>query len=369
MTDNSPFSDAVSAEIKATLGRNRFQLNEISEDSLELQNATEDILENGKRLRSRLSYWGWRAANWHSEPTRDFSGEAADKPIVALGAALEIFHTALLVHDDIIDNSDSRRGKPSAHRRFATLHADRQWEGIDKDFGTASAILLGDILLSLADDGFLDCAMNLTGESQSNFRRELRNMRTSVSVGQYLDLLDGNAWRAIPISESLERAKKVAVYKTAKYSVEHPLVLGAILGSAPAETVSALRAFALPLGFAFQLRDDLLGVFGDENQTGKPSGGDLIEGKRTVLLAIARSQADKSTLAVLDDLIGDPDLGEDQIQMLRATLLEIGAVNAVEDLIEKSRQRALAVLAEMGLDGTIESALMTLTNAISRRSV
>ena len=326
------------------------------------------MLESGKRLRSRLAYWGWRAATWQGDPSRDFTEENLDRSIVSLGAALEIFHTALLVHDDIIDNSDSRRGKPSAHRRFADLHTERQWEGVAKDFGTASAILLGDILLSLADDGFLGCANDLTRENQSNFRGELRNMKTSVTVGQYLDLLDGNVWRTIPISESLERAKKVAVYKTAKYSVEHPLVLGAILGSGTAETVSALRAFALPLGFAFQLRDDLLGVFGDESQTGKPSGGDLIEGKRTVLLAIARSQADKSTLAVLDDLIGDPELGEDQIQMLRATLREVGAVDAVENLIEKSRQRALSVLSETGLDETIENALMTLANAISHRS-
>jgi geranylgeranyl diphosphate synthase type I len=194
-------------------------------------------------------------------------------------------------------------------------------------------------------------------------------MRTDVTAGQFLDNHDSSAWRTINEDVAVERAQQVVIYKSAKYSVEAPLVLGSIVGNAPATFISALRLFALPLGFAFQMRDDMLGVFGDEAQTGKPAGDDLREGKRTVLVAMARKRADRSTLSVFDELIGDPTLTNDQVDMLRASLISTGAVDELEELIERSRGQALKALDAMNLDPTVDSELRSMVDAITTRSV
>jgi geranylgeranyl pyrophosphate synthase len=248
-------------------------------------------------------------------------------------------------------------------------HVEGRFQGDADHYGKSSAILLGDLLLSWADDQFLGAALSVDAQSARTFRSELRTMRSDVTAGQFLDNHDSVAWRNIDDANAIERAQRVVIYKSAKYSVEAPLVLGAILGGAPSSLISALRGFALPLGFAFQLRDDLLGVFGDEETTGKPAGDDLREGKRTVLLAIARQNADRGTVTVFDELIGDPRLEPAQIDMLRATLIATGVVQQIEDLIATSRDRSLRSLAEMGVDSSVEHELRSLVDAITVRTV
>jgi geranylgeranyl diphosphate synthase type I len=363
------FTDAVNSRIAAVLASGREDIAAIGADAEALSTVAESLVTGGKRFRARLAYWGWRAAITYGDPSVDAENHPQSDDVVSLATGLELFHSAALVHDDVIDNSDTRRGVVSAHRQFQETHEQRGFEGDASTYGTSSAILLGDLLLAWADDQFLSVGISLDGDSRLAYRAELRTMRTDVTAGQFLDNHDASAWRTLPDDSAVERAQRVVIYKSAKYSVEAPIALGAIVAGAAPALLSALRAFALPLGFAFQMRDDLLGVFGDAAVTGKPAGDDLREGKRTVLLAIARRNADRSTVTILDELIGDATLDDDQVDMLRATLTTTGAVDAVEDLIERSRDRALRALDELRLDAAVDRELRGLVDAVTNRAV
>lgn len=369
MSSSKPFVDHVADTLSAVVQRAHGELSDIAPDADSLTTVAESFLQGGKRFRARLAYWGWRAAVTYGDVAANPDESPDFHRIVSLATGLELFHAAALVHDDIIDNSDTRRGTVAAHRQFERRHHDGRFAGTAAHYGTSSAILLGDLLLSWADDQFLGATVGLDVPTATTFRDELRTMRSDVTAGQFLDNHDSVAWRTIPNEDAIDRAQRVVIYKSAKYSVEEPLVLGAIVGGASPALVSALRGFALPLGFAFQLRDDVLGVFGDEQTTGKPAGDDLREGKRTVMLAVARRNADRSTLDVFDELIGDPDLSPEQVDMLRATLHATGAVGHIEDLITTSRERSLRALAELGVDAAVERELHTLVDAITVRIV
>lgn len=368
MSSPPNFVDTVQLRIDEILGRGRDDVAAIGKDAESLATIAHSLTRGGKRFRARLTYWGWRAAVTYGDPLVDPESHSGADIVAGLAAGLELFHAAALVHDDIIDNSDTRRGVIAAHRQFESLHEQRDYVGRSAEYGRSSAILLGDLLLAWADDQFLATAMAIPDDRRPEFRAEIRTMRTDVTAGQFLDNHDSSAWRSIPDDLAVERAQRVVIYKSAKYSVEAPLALGAIVGGAAPSTISALRAFALPLGFAFQMRDDLLGVFGDESVTGKPAGDDLREGKRTVLLAYARRAADRSTLTTIDELIGDPSLDTDQISMLRATLTRTGAVDAVEDLIHRSRERSLRALDELALDTSVDRELRGLVDAVTNRA-
>jgi geranylgeranyl diphosphate synthase type I len=193
-------------------------------------------------------------------------------------------------------------------------------------------------------------------------------MRTEVTLGQYLDILDERAWRSFPEADQLTRAHRVLVYKSAKYSIEAPLAIGASLGGGTEEQLTALRDFGLPLGIAFQLRDDMLGVFGDSKLTGKPSGDDLREGKRTMLVAIARSKLPNNAASLLDELLGDPDLTAQQISMLQASIRDCGAVQEVEKIIDHNVRRALAAIAAAPISSAARSQLVSLADTVVKRA-
>ncbi len=369
MTSPKPVTDRVSDALREILDRGAIELDTIAADAESLTHVASSLVSGGKRFRARLAYWGWRAALTHGDLAVDPDTDPGLDRVVTLATGLELFHAAALVHDDIIDNSDTRRGTPSAHRQFHAHHREKGYAGSGVDYGSSSAILLGDLLLAWADDQFLRTALSLSEQDRDIFATELRTMRQDVTVGQFLDNHDTVAWASIPLDEAVDRAQRVVIYKSAKYSVEAPLALGAITASASPALLSALRGFAVPLGFAFQLRDDILGVFGDPEVTGKPAGDDLREGKRTVLLAIARQRADRSTRETLDEIIGDHNLGDDQIAMIRTTLTTTGALDEVESLIARSRERALRVLDDMGVDGAVDRELRTLASALTERAV
>jgi geranylgeranyl diphosphate synthase type I len=273
------------------------------------------------------------------------------------------------VHDDIIDNSDTRRGAASAHKLFEAMHATHQWAGAPAGYGTAAAILLGDLMLGWSDE-LLDEGLDAVPEriSARRARLEFNRMRTEVTVGQYLDILEERAWLTQPESELQDRALRVITFKSAKYSVQAPLVIGAALSGATDEQLDSLRSFGLPLGIAYQLRDDLLGVFGDAEVTGKPSGDDLREGKRTVLMALAREAAPASDLRTLDDLVGDPELDAGQIRLLQDTIRSGGAVEQVEHLIDAYVREAMQALDAAPIGPTAKATLRQLTETVIRRS-
>ncbi|GAA4154290.1 polyprenyl synthetase family protein [Gryllotalpicola daejeonensis] len=288
--------------------------------------------------------------------------------VVGAASALELFHAAALVHDDVIDSSDTRRGEPSAHRRFADRHADHRWAGDAAGFGTSAAILLGDLLLGWSDELFDDAIHELGDAQRARAARRLFNtMRTDVTAGQYLDVLEESAWVERDEQELLDAARRVVVFKSAKYSIESPLLIGAALGGGSEAQLEALSAFGLPLGIAFQLRDDLLGVFGDAAVTGKPSGDDLREGKRTVLVALTRSRVSSSVRRAFDELLGDPELNTEQVLMLQGAMRDSGAVEEVEELIEREVRRANAALDEASLAPEAIAALRQLTARVTDR--
>ena len=372
MAESTRLVDLVQADIDRFLDDRDPVLAAISPDLSPFIDFSRELLRGGKRFRALFCYWGWQAA---SGRTPDFDGmseneRASDLPSIVLAAsALEIFHAAALVHDDIIDNSATRRGMPAAHKRFQAMHADGGWIGSESSFGRSAAILLGDLLLGWSDELFDSGIRSLSSRTAGLVARaEFNRMRTEVTAGQYLDILDERSWQNYPEPELLARAHRVIVYKSAKYSIEAPLVIGAALAGATNEQISVLREFGLPLGIAYQLRDDLLGVFGDPVVTGKPAGDDLREGKRTVLIALARTKLPSNSRSLLDELLGDEDLDEQQVRMLQASIRDSGAVDQVERIIDHNVRIARTAMADSPLSAAARDQLERLADTVTRRS-
>jgi geranylgeranyl diphosphate synthase type I len=260
-----------------------------------------------------------------------------------------------------MDDSDTRRGEPAVHRRFAAHHRSRHWGGDPDGFGTAAAILLGDLCLAWSDE--LLHTAGLAPATLARARPVFDEMRTEVTIGQYLDV-HAQATR----DTTVERAIKVARFKSAKYTVERPLLLGAALAGAAPVVAAAYSGFGLPLGEAFQLRDDVLGLFGDPAVTGKPAGDDLREGKRTYLVAAAFEAAGPAARAVLAARLGDPDLDRAGVDALREIITDSGALACTERRIAELTGAALAELASVPLDPVGAGALRDLAAAATTRT-
>lgn len=307
------------------------------------------ILRGGKRLRPAFAYWGYRAAG----------GTDSDKVVNGL-AALEFVQASALIHDDLMDRSDTRRGEPSIHRRFAARHRAARWAGEPDGFGESSAILLGDLCLVWSDELLHGSGIDpvVVGRARPVFDE----MRAEVTIGQYLDVL-AQATR----DTSVDRASKVARYKSAKYTVERPLLLGAALADASAEVRATFSGYGLPLGEAFQLRDDVLGVFGDPCQTGKPAGDDLREGKRTYLVAAAFEATGPAGRALLTRRLGDPDLDPAGVDELREIITGSGALDRAERRIATLTDMALEALVGVELETEAREVLVDLAVVATRR--
>ncbi|TDD71388.1 polyprenyl synthetase family protein [Jiangella aurantiaca] len=345
----------VQEALDAFLDTQRQLLGEASPQTLPLVDASAAFLSGGKRLRPTFCYWGWRAAG----------GDPADDALVTVGAALELFQASALVHDDLIDGSDTRRGLPSVHRRFATLHRDSGWQGDPDAFGTAAAILLGDMLLAWSAELFDHAVVD--GDRLRAARAVFDRMRTEVGGGQYLDMLEQVSGGGLPGGQA-DRARTVIRYKSARYSVEHPLVIGGALAGAPDPVLASYRRFGAALGEAFQLRDDVLGVFGDPAQTGKPTGDDLREGKRTLLIAYALERASVEEAAMVGSLLGDPGLDLDGVTALRGVLVGTGALARVEALVTDLVADARATLDAADVTDVGRKALSQLIELATERT-
>jgi geranylgeranyl diphosphate synthase, type I len=343
--------DRVDRALQEFLGQQHDVLLAAGQDLLPGAESIAGLLAGGKRLRPAFCYWGWRGAGGPDCPE-----------IINAAAALELLHAGALIHDDLMDASDTRRGQPSLHRQFEARHARSHWHGSPAAFGMGAAILMGDLLLCWTDEMFH--ASGLPGEALRRGRPVLDQMRTEVFAGQYLDLL-GQATG----DETLESALRVVEFKTTKYTIERPLHLGAALAAGgDAGLAGAYTAYGLPLGLAFQLRDDILGVFGDPAQTGKPAGDDVREGKRTVLLAIARDRATAGQAEVIDRYLGDPTLGEAGTAEVRAAIAGTGAVAECERMIGRHVSVAVAALAGAPITGAAREALAELAVAATARA-
>jgi geranylgeranyl diphosphate synthase type I len=348
--DDADFRSRVQAALDEFLEEMASRLAPLGDDAARLLADAVAAVSGGKRFRAAFCYWGHRAV----EP--DPADEVA---LVRACASLELLHASALVHDDYMDASDTRRGRPATHRKLAGEHRAAGWRGDPEQYGAAGAILLGDLLLSWSDELLRRCGLPLSQVAPALDVFDL--CRSEVIAGQFLDVSVQARGRA-----DVETAMTVLRYKSAKYSIERPLHIGAALGGASPRTIAELSSFGLPLGEAFQLRDDLLGVFGDPEATGKPAGDDLIEGKRTVLVALALDALEGDDAALLDRSLGR-SLSVAEVERLREVITASGAPEQVEAVIEELAALAVAALDRAEIDPHARDVLRGLASAATQR--
>ncbi|RRJ86263.1 polyprenyl synthetase family protein [Gulosibacter macacae] len=364
MPESLPLVNAVNERISALLTERRAMLEQLGIELAPVVDQLDAFTSGGKRSRARFLAAGAAQAIGTTDANTD---DALATAVVDAAAALELFHAAALVHDDLLDRSDTRRGLPATHRVFEQLHADSGWVGDREHFGLSAAILAGDLLLMWSDDLFINATVAIDESSAARARAEYTRMRTEVTAGQFLDIVEELAWSVIPITEWADRAIAIATSKSARYSVEAPLVLGALLAGADDELIATIRSFGLPLGLAFQLRDDVLGVFGDSAVTGKPAGDDLREGKRTLIVAEVERLGDAETRAFFDARLGQPDLTNDEIARMQELIRATGALDEVEARIQAWLDECLAVLEATPLEPEVRELLIALAELSARR--
>ncbi|MEV7648432.1 polyprenyl synthetase family protein [Arthrobacter sp. NPDC089319] len=361
LTPTSPaeqddFRQAVAGMLQQFLGGQKELLLDAAPDAAPLVEAIADLTAGGKRLRALLAYWGWRGAG----------GSVLAEPAVQAGVALELFQAAALIHDDIIDRSDTRRGNPSVHRRFEQQHRRNGWALDAERYGQASALLAGDLCLSLSEEVF--SGIGAQSAAGTPARAIFNRMRAEVMAGQYLDLLEEAAGPGRPVGTAVDRALQILRYKSAKYSTVHPLGVGGALAGASAGLLDAYEAFSLPLGEAFQIRDDVLGVFGDPATTGKPAGDDLREGKRTVLIAHTLIHCTPAERDLLEAKLGSPELSDQTVEELRGLITSSGALAAAEQMISERTAAVDEALAALPVTEDVRHALGRLADSAVRRN-
>jgi len=344
----------IDAELADFLSARRGLLATVGVETDALAEEAAQAVAGGKRLRALFCLAGWQAAGGHPADTRAWRS----------AAALELLQASALVHDDLMDGSATRRGRPAAHRTFEQQHVAAGWIGSRTRFGAGAAILLGDLLLTWAHELLRSSGFDqqVSGRAAPVFDV----CTTEVTAGQFLDLVSQASGTG---GEDL--AMRVMRFKSASYTVVRPLQLGAALAGGGDDLMAGLTAYGEPIGLAFQLRDDVLGVFGDPERTGKHAGDDLREGKRTVLLARTYERSDAAGRALLDRCIGNASIDSSDIHQLRELMTSTGALASVEQTIaefEQRADRAAHSLAQTTADTAVRTTLDTLTAAALQRS-
>jgi geranylgeranyl diphosphate synthase type I len=342
--------DRIDRDLEPALARIAARLVAIDPSLAAAGDALVRLASNGKRLRPALLLLG-----------HDLAGGDRHDHVIGPAIALELVHTCALLHDDVIDRTASRRGEPTVHERFAREHREADGRIGDADaFGRAVAILVGDLMLVTADDHFRSARVDAAALDRAWER--FTELRVEVMAGQLLDVTAATSRAADP-----ERALRIATLKSGRYTVARPLEIGALLAGADPTLAEALRRAGDPLGRAFQLRDDLLGVFGDPARTGKPITSDLAEGKRTLLVAEALGRLDAAGRAELEAGLGDATLDEAAAARLGALIADSGARAAVEARIETDLAEAERAIGALGVDAAARSVLIGLIGYLGRR--
>ena len=356
---------AVEHRLTEVLEDCRRRWEDLGQAAPELLGAASSVLSGGKRMRAVLGAIGCAILSAPEQRAEYLTGSDA----VHLGAALELYQASALVHDDLMDGADTRRGLPAAHRAFARDHEARGWLGRPQTFGANGAILLGDLLLSLAGEEMSALSQSrVSCEAGSRAVQYARTafdaMTTEVALGQFLDVRSENLplpWDREPGAAARrmhDDALSVVRHKAARYSVRHPLLIGALLaGLDPSgPTAEHLAAFGEDVGIAFQLRDDELGVFGSPQATGKPAGDDLREGKRTVLLALTWGRCDEAGRRLLGSVLANPEATPEQIGEVAALIEDCGARAAHEEIITTHRNAGSRALEQLRSEGVVTTA-------------
>ena len=345
--------DCIEIELTQFMREQSLYLHSISPELEPVSQALSSfLLDSGKRLRPLFACAGIISAGGTLNP-------ATTKAI----SSLELLQACALIHDDLMDGSDTRRGKPSIHRHFESIHVQDELEGFAPAYGLASAVLLGDLALVWSNQ-----LLNTSGLSAVELQRVLPvfdEMRVELMAGQFLDIHEQTQKNT-----DLARSMKIARYKSGKYTIERPLHLGAALsGNTTPELTNALSEYGLPLGEAFQFRDDLLGVFGDPIVTGKPAGDDLREGKRTALIAMTDARCSDAMREESRKYFGKVDLDDKGIAILQEMIESTGAKGELEKMIEELTQRALNAIDNPAIADGAKATLNELALIATKRSM
>lgn len=305
------------------------------------------VLSGGKRLRPAFCHWGYVGAGGGTDQQIDTDA----------GAAFELMHAFALFHDDVMDDAATRRGQLTAHTVATDEHAANGWAGESRRYGEGVAILVGDLAFVYADQ--------LMQDAPAAAMRIWNELRVELNIGQYLDILG-----SVQSIRDVDKAERICRYKSGKYTIERPLHLGAVLAAPEREheLLPALSAYGLPLGDAFQMRDDVMGAFGDADVTGKPVGGDLREGKPTPLLARAVRSATPEQRVVLD-LVGHPEMDDDTVARIQQVIIDTGALDELEHHIGELTTSAVAAIEQSPITETAKAELVALADYVSWRSV
>lgn len=339
-------ADRVDARLRAFLAAERTRWVEFDADLTVVFDELERmVVGGGKRLRPVFTYWGFVGA-----------GGRPDEPrVIEAGAAFELLHAFALFHDDIMDGSVTRRGAVATHEAMQAEHRARGWSGDARRFGDGSAILIGDLSFVYAD-------MLLAGLGPRGWQM-WNELRVELNVGQYLDMLGSAQNERRP-----DKAARICRYKSAKYTIERPLHLGALLADENTALLEAYSRYGLPLGEAFQLRDDVLGVFGDSSITGKPVGDDLREAKPTPLMALALQKASGAQRSVLE-MVGRQPLNETEIGRVQQAIVDSGALAEMESTITRLTNEAIAAIGATPIAADVQTRLVELAHFVSDRRV
>jgi geranylgeranyl diphosphate synthase type I len=348
LADFAPLARRIETRLRALTARERARWAAVDADVAALFDSLSALLlAPAKRLRPAFCYWGFVAGG--GDP-----GEPAEHALVDAGAAFELLHAFALFHDDVMDGSAVRRGYRTCHLEHADRHEAADWTGEARRFGEGVAILVGDLAFVYADE--------LMRHAPPGAWEAWNELRLELNVGQYLDLL-GTARR----ERDQPTTERIARYKSGKYTVERPLHIGALLaGAHDAGVVAALSDYGLPLGDAFQLRDDMLGAFGDQRLTGKPVGDDLREGKPTPLLALATSRATAAQRRILAR-VGNRDLSARDVAAIQHVLIGTGAVDELEGRIGRLVDQAVASLNAAPITPVARRGLAAMADAVGWR--
>ena len=304
------------------------------------------VLVGGKRLRPAFCHWGFVGAG----------GDPSHPMVANAGAAFELMHAFALFHDDVMDDAASRRNNPTTHTVFAQHHRNGQWAGEARRFGEGVAILVGDLAFVYSDMLMADA-----GREAWAIWNELR---IELNVGQVLDIMG-----SVRNERRRYKAEQICRYKSGKYTIERPLHLGAVMAAPEraSELLPALSAYGLPLGDAFQMRDDVMGAFGDAAVTGKPVGGDLREGKPTPLMARATEAATPAQASVLA-LVGRTDLSDDDVVRVQQAIVDTGALADLESTITRLTDEAVAAIERAPITAEARDELVALAAFVSQRT-
>lgn len=267
------------------------------------------ILAGGKRLRPAFMYYGYLAA-----------GGKEKNEILKTSASIELVHIFLLIHDDVIDKDKKRHGLDTVNARYKKI-GEKIFPGVDHNhFGNSMAIIVGDMISALGNQILYEAELDPKLIIQA--LHKLQSLISMTGIGEAQDVY-------MEYKKKASEEEILAMYenKTAKYTIEGPLHLGAILGGADKHLLKILTDYSLPIGIAFQIQDDILGVFGNEAKLGKSVGSDIESGKQTLLVVKAREKADRNQKKIFDETLGKKNLTQKEIENFRSVIKETGALD------------------------------------------